>query len=347
MTKRAMIGRVARFIEKAEADTFEAVALALYRYQFAAMPILGAYWRDLGATPDRVQRWQDVPPVALGVFKKQVFFDGGAATRTFRTSGTSGNARGRSCFDDDDMALMTQSILANAARMLFPDGVATRFCLLVPAPDAAPDSIMAHGMRVIAGHFGLGEPFYAVRRGALALDDTLAALDAWTRAGEPVTFIGGSLGFANFLERLGPDARLDLAPGSRLLDAGGFKGRDREIDRDGFYADVRRILGLSEDRCCNLYGLTELASQFYGPAGGPKEPAHWTRVRVCEPLSLADTPSGEKGVAVLYDLANVSRPFAILTDDLARPAAAGRFDLLGRAAHSLPRGCSLRLEDVR
>lgn len=347
MQKTEMIGRVARFIEAAEVDDFGAVALALFRYQCTAMPILGAYWRELGATPERVKRWEDVPPVALGVFKKQVFFDGGEATRTFRTSGTSGNVRGRSCFDDADMDLMTRSILANAAKMLFPDGLATRFCLLVPAPDEAPDSIMAHGMRQIAGHFGLGEPFYAVRRGALAVDDTLDLLETWTRAGEPVTFIGGSLGFANFLERLGPDARLTLAPGSRLLDAGGFKGRDRELDRDTFYADVRRVLGLPGDRCFNLYGLTELASQFYGPAGGPKQPAHWTRVRVCEPLSLAATPPGEKGVAVLYDLANVSRPFAILTDDLARPAPDGRFELLGRAAHSLPRGCSLRLEDVR
>jgi hypothetical protein len=219
--------------------------------------------------------------------------------------------------------------------------------MLVPAPDETPDSIMAHGMRQIAGHFGLGEPLYAVRRGRLIVGEVLAALGGWTRAGEPVTLIGGSLGFANFMAKVGLDNGPALAPGSRLLDAGGFKGRDRELDRETFYADLHRFFGLSKGMCRNLYGLTELASQFYGLAGGPKKPAHWTRVRVCEPLSLADVAPDETGVAVLYDLANVSRPFAILTDDLARPARDGAFELLGRAARSLPRGCSLRLEDVR
>jgi hypothetical protein len=347
MTKADMIGRVARFIEDPQADAFEALALALFRYQYRAMPLLGAYWRGLDARPETVARLEDVPPVALAAFKRQAFFAGEAIDKTFRTSGTSGTGRGESHFDAADLDLMTRAILRNASSNLFPDGVRTRFCLLAPSPEDASESIMAHGMRRIAEHFGLGEPFYAVRDGALALDETMAALADWTRAGQPVTLIGGSLGFANFLERAGRDQGPALAPGSRLLDAGGFKGRARELDPAAYYERVRRFFNLPEERCRNLYGLTELASQFYGPAGGPKTPAHWTRVRVCEPLSLADLPPDRTGVAVLYDLANVSRPFAILTDDLARSAPGGAFHLLGRASGSLPRGCSLRLEDVR
>ncbi len=48
---------------------------------------------------------------------------------------------------------------------------------------------------------------------------------------------------------------------------------------------------------------------------------------------------------ILYDLANISRPFVILTDDLARKRQPG-FDLPGRASGSAPRGCSLALEDI-
>jgi hypothetical protein len=50
---------------------------------------------------------------------------------------------------------------------------------------------------------------------------------------------------------------------------------------------------------------------------------------------------------LLFDLANVSRPLAILTDDIAEPAGNGGFHVLGRASGTAPRGCSLNLERLR
>lgn len=371
LNKSELIERVARFIGDESADSFEDLALALFRFQSQAIPLLGAYWNSLGATPETVARFTDIPPVPLGVFKRHSLFAGEAPVRVFRTSGTSGSPSGKisrgapgengaetsgrttgpglgeSFFDQADLDLMARSILGNASRSLFPDDVRTRFLMLAPMPEEQPESIMAHGMRLIAKHFGLGEPLYAVSRGGLLAEEAREALASWTRAGEPVTLIGGSFGFANLIDRLGPGNGPALAPGSRLLDAGGFKGRSRELDRREFVGLVQTFFGLPEDMCLNLYGLTELASQFYSRGQGPKIPPHWTRVRVCEPLELMDLEPGREGVAVLYDLANVARPMAILTDDLARARKDGRFDILRRASGSLPRGCSLRLEEVR
>jgi hypothetical protein len=159
--------------------------------------------------------------------------------------------------------------------------------------------------------------------------------------------IGGSFGFVNFMERLTPETTLRLPPGSRLLDAGGFKGRSREVNRFEFMDMVEASFGIPRSHIFNLYGLTELASQFYSQGDSPKRPPHWTRALVVDPLTLEAAGPDSRGVPLLFDLANVSRPLAILTDDIAEPAGNGGFHVLGRASGTAPRGCSLNLERLR
>jgi hypothetical protein len=345
--KQDLITRISSFIHDESADSFDELALDVFRFQYASVPALAAFWAGLGATPDSVRHYTAIPPVGLAVFKRRELFAGERAARIFRTSGTSGMGMGASLFDVDDLALMDCSILTNAAHHLFKNGEKTRFFMLVPDPAEASGVIMAYGMRVIAARFGLGEPFYAVRGGELLLEESLDILRAWTIENSPVTLIGGSFGFVNFIDRLRDSCPgFRLPPGSRLLDAGGYKGRSRELDRDSFLATARDFFGLPEGQCFNLYGLTELASQFYCAGLAPKSPPHWTRVRVCEPLTLREVAQGERGVAVLYDLANCARPLAVLTDDIAVSHGAAGFDVVGRASGSPPRGCSLRLEEL-
>ena len=312
------------------------------------MQPLASYWQSVGATPDAIDSFQDIPPIALRVFKHHFLYGGGKATKVFRTSGTSGKGRGSSAFDEDDLALMELSIFTNAAANLFADDLKTRFFMLVPSPDEAPEVIMAYGMRHIAGQFGQGEPFYAVRQGQFVGKEAIDMLMQCVAEKTPVTMIGGSFGFVNFVEGVqGKIKKMVLPAGSRILDAGGFKGRSRELDRPSFLNMMTSFFGLPEERCINLYGLTELASQFYSQGSQAKQPPHWTRVRICDPLTLQDVAQGEAGVPVLYDLANVARPFVILTDDIGISCGEQGFEVVGRATGSAPRGCSLSLEDIR
>lgn len=347
MDKHTIIQRIHRFISDAAADDFDALARAVCHWQYANLPALAAYWDNLGWSPDSIGTYADIPAVGLGVFKKFEFFAGGDVVKTFRTSGTSGKGRGASIFDAADLELMNASILANAAQHFFPDGQKTRFFMLVPSPVMAPDVIMAYGMDHISRTWASAEPFCALGPGRLLLEEGVQILRQWADEGEPVTIIGGSFGIVNFVEGLGKGNAVALPAGSRILDAGGFKGRSRELTREGFVRMCSNFFAIPEDMCINLYGLTELASQFYSRGMEPKAPAHWTRVRVCNPLTLEETPPGQQGVPVLYDLANVAKPMAILTDDLAQAYDNGRFEIIGRASGSAPRGCSLNLEDVR
>ncbi|PLX50377.1 MAG: hypothetical protein C0613_04420 [Desulfobulbaceae bacterium] len=345
--KKELIRSITAFIADKTRNDFNNLACRLFAYQFEAIPAAGAYYRKCGVTPANLKDFRDIPPIGLNVFKRYELFDGSRCSKTFRTSGTSGKGRGASCFADEDLALMTTSIMANAGATLFADNRTTRFMMLVPSPQEAPDIIMAHGMAEIAATWGTEPPLYAISRGAFLGPEAVAFLKKCIADQMPVTIIGGSFGFVNFVDRLTPElGSLALPPGSRLLDAGGFKGRSRELTRSGFLELMTAFFKLPADHCFNLYGLTELGSQFYSQGQGAKQPPHWTRVRICHPLSLNEVEDGEQGIPLLYDLANVARPLAVLTDDLGRRHASG-FDIIGRASGSAPRGCSLSLEEIR
>jgi hypothetical protein len=154
------------------------------------------------------------------------------------------------------------------------------------------------------------------------------------------------------------------------MDAGGYKGRSREISREAFVSWAAQMCGVARDRVINLLGMTELASQIYDwvapttpaiPIRGitrMKHPPPWMRTEVIDPRRLGpDGPEpvadGELGVLRHLDLANVERPLRIQTEDVGRyvtiagdGAPRRGFEILGRAKGAEPRGCSLSAEDL-
>ena len=55
-----------------------------------------------------------------------------------------------------------------------------------------------------------------------------------------------------------------LPPGSLVIETGGFKGRTREVPREELYALFGSRLGVPLENCHSEYGMSEMASQFYG-----------------------------------------------------------------------------------
>jgi len=91
-----------------------------------------------------------------------------------------------------------------------------------------------------------------------------------------------------------------LPAGSRIMDTGGFKGQSRELAPDEFYGTLARTFGVAPAQCQNMYGMTELSTQFYDSGQGAqpvvKSGPHWIRTRVLDPLSGQERPHGEVGV---------------------------------------------------
>lgn len=331
-----------------DSDTLSMDAVrALFAWQVQRIEAVGGLACARGIDPAAIDHWLEVPPVFTAAFKRYALFGGDEPVAEFRTSGTSGQGFGRSLFSADGLDLMAGAVRRNAARMLFPDRVATRIMVLAPPPEAAPHLIMAWGMARLVADFGTPDSGFCVGPGGLDVPNVLQALE---RATEPVTLIGASFGFVHLLDAM-DDAgwRVALPKGSRIMDAGGFKGRSRTVERDELMASFTRVLGVPTSHCVNVLGMTELASQFYdNTLSEPASPRvkvnpPWTATAALDPHTLKPVPDGEVGVLRHLDLANIDRPFVVQTDDLGR-CVEGGFEVLGRAVNANDRGCSITVD---
>ncbi|MBZ0253156.1 MAG: hypothetical protein K8I02_07430, partial [Candidatus Methylomirabilis sp.] len=327
---------------------------ALLAFQMERIPAYGAWVRARRFEPERMTDWRDAPAVPTAAFKRVDLFAGEAEeiAHTFTTSGTTGAAKGRAHFSEAGLVLMRAAIEANAERFLFPRAERLRILVLAPPPERAPGMIMAWGMaRLIEKYGEAGSGFLLDERG-LDAEALARALREAEASGAPLCLIGASFAFVHLFDGFeARGVRFALPPGSRVMDAGGYKGRSREMTRPEFVERIERFLGAPPARAVNLLGMTELASQFYDdameepPRAALKRNPPWTATAAIHPRTGAALPHGETGLLRHLDLANLDRPACIQTDDLGRTHPEG-FEVFGRAADDGGRGCSLGVEEL-
>jgi hypothetical protein len=329
--------------ESVDRDSVEARLLEVAR---ANAPELAEYWRRIG-------QGVGVPDTAFKQRSPYLFPDE-PPVRTFSTSGTTGQARGRAAYSKRGLALMDLSIHHNARRHIIGALDSPAILRLVPPERAAPEMVMAYGMERIAADFGDPElSASVVTQSGVDLAQLRTLLDRAEREARPVVLIGGSFAYVNVCERLEREGlRWSLAPGSRAVDAGGFKGRSRAVDVAELRALIGRSFGITPGACVNLFGMTELASQLYdasdvavGPLGErPKArlPFVYPRVRDAHTLALR-----EAGVGLLevVDCAVLDRPCTVLTGDVGVAGPEG-VAITGRVQRGTSRGCSLTLDAI-
>ncbi len=344
---------------------FADLAQRVLEFQRRSIPAVAAFADGAAEPIDAGAWWRHAVPT--GAFKRQRLFAGGDDTieRVFESSGTTApGRRSRAAFSPAGLELMALAVEVNARQMLFPDRRSTRILVLAPPPTAAPAMIMAWGMARLIERFGADGSGFLIGPGGLSPDATGAQLERAVSDGVPVTLIGASFGLVHLLDALSAAAaELQLPPGSRVMHAGGFKGRSREVSAEALHGSVQSRLGVPKRACVNVLGMTELASQLYDdalaaappglralrpPRPGKQNPP-WTQTVVLDPASLELAPPGETGVLVHLDLANVERPAVIRTQDLGRVVITeqGRgFEVHGRQRGSDARGCSLSVDDL-
>lgn len=331
---------------------FDQMALRLFAHQFAANAPFQSFCRLRGITARHVKTWSDIPAVPIDAFKALALrCEPPAATdRIFMTSGTTRGGSTRGQHFHPLLDVYDLSMARNFARR-FMRGSAERMPMGILFPDevAMPNSSLAHYLDLAKSAFGTAASQTFVTPQGMDLDGLWAALEAAERSGEPYALLGASFSFVHVIDALRAQGRsFRLPPGSRILDTGGYKGQSRELPLDAFYSELSQALGVARTDCINMYGMTELSTQFYddGNAAVPsvKSGPHWIRSRLVDPVTGRTVPAGERGILVHCDLANFNSVTTILTEDVGLPAEGG-FLLLGRAEGVEAKGCSLAVEE--
>ena len=331
-------------------DQFDALALRLFAHQFEANAPFRGFCQRRGATPRKVKSWRDIPAVPIDAFKAMELRSAppSPAERVFMTSGTTGRAaRGRHVHPS--LAVYDLSMTRNFARRFMGGDARLPMGILFPDEQAMPNSSLAHDLALAKSEFGTPDSRYFLTPEGIDLPGLCAALAQAERSGQPYALLGASFSLVHVMDALRAQGRdFRLPAGSRILDTGGYKGQSRELPLEDFYAGLSELLGVPRTHCINMYGMTELSTQFYddGNAALPsvKSGPHWIRSRLVEPITGRDVAPDERGILVHCDLANYNATTTILTEDVGLWAEGG-FLLLGRAEGAAAKGCSLAVEE--
>ena len=331
-------------------DQFDQLALRQFAYQYESNAPFRSFCQRRGATPRNVRTWSDIPAVPIDAFKAMELRSepASATERVFMTSGTTGRAaRGRhfhpqlDVYDLSMKRYFAQRFMQGAERL--------PMAILFPDEQAMPNSSLAHYLALAKSEFGTPDSRYFLDSEGLDMPGLCAALEESQRSGQPYALLGASFSLVHVMDALRAQGRrFQLPAGSRILDTGGYKGQSRELPLEEFYADLSDLLGVPRTHCINMYGMTELSTQFYddGNAVLPsvKSGPHWIRSRLVEPITGRSVAAGERGILVHCDLANYNSVSTILTEDVGLWADGG-FLLLGRAEGAAAKGCSLAVDE--
>lgn len=331
-------------------EKFNALALSLFAYQFENNLPFQRFCKGRGKTPRVVKSWRDIPAVPINAFKDLTLSCAAPeeCARVFMTSGTTrGDVKGRHYHPT--MAVYDASMLRNFVHHVMQGRTQVRMGLLFPNEILMPNSSLAHYLGLAMTQLGTPDSAYYLDESGLQVDALCDALRQAQLNREPFFLIGASYSFVHLMDALQARSRtFQLPAGSRLLDTGGFKGQSREVPMDAFYDQLSATFGVSRDHCLNMYGMTELSTQFYD-AGNRTVPSvkrgpHWIRSRLLDPLTGNDVPAGERGILAHTDLANFNSVVTILTEDVGQSSEDG-FILLGRAQGTQAKGCSLAVDE--
>jgi len=335
---------------KTREDEFDALALQIFDYQFNNNLPYQRFCRQRETTPKTVQSWKSIPAVPINAYKSLTLSccRSEDVKRTFMTSGTTGDGLRGKCHHPTLSVYDSSMITAFKARFM-PDLKTIRMGILFPTENQMPNSSLAHYLALAYSNFGSDGSQYLLTTEGVCLEKLFAELERAEKNLEPYALLGASYSFVHLIDQMEKSNQtIQLPKGSRILDTGGFKGQSRELDLDDFYERLSERFSVPRASCVNMYGMTELSTQFYDNGNqicpSKKSGPHWIRSQVVNPVTGIPMPKGERGILVHCDLAHFNCVATIQTEDIGIEVDNG-FLLLGRAEGAEAKGCSMAVAE--
>jgi hypothetical protein len=354
---RALDQRILEFIRGVPRDgAFEALALDLFAYQYAANAPYRALCERMGRTPARVRVWTEIPALSAASFAdaRIACFPPDRAVLRFVSSGTTRVSMRPSMHELEDPALYDASLTTHFRHCVMPDRETMTMAMLSPSFEEAEHSSLAYMLARIFTRYAREGGFY-IRNGQLDMDALVSMLRA--HDDQPILVFGTAFAFVHFMEACeAAKERFELPSGSRIVETGGFKGKSRTIERTEFYDALCALFGVPSSSCISEYGMCELASQWYDaglrdawegrtPRTGVKIGPRWTRFVVVDPVTTEPVAAGEEGLLQVLDLSNRGSVAAVLTADVVTSCGDG-FIYRGRSPAAPPKGCSITIDSM-
>lgn len=334
---------------------FNTLALELFRYQYAQNLPYQRYCNQLQTKPNQIKHWKEIPCLPTSAFKEERIccFPRQKEAKVFFTSGTTLKTPGRHHLEN--LILYETSLLINFKAHFDTGEKKWPLLILTPSASEAPHSSLCHMMEVLQREIGREENPYYIQKSRFLMTPFQKRLRYFETSQEPIILLGTALSFLHFLNHANQNQwSFKLAPGSRIMETGGYKGKTRELPKSELYKRMSQVFGVPKNRIINEYGMTEMGSQFYDNTLHPisrrgrghihKNIPPWARTRVIDAQTLQELPRGKVGLLQHYDLTNRSSVMAILTEDIGVKIGDG-FEILGRSLSAEPRGCSRGVDE--
>ena len=316
-------------------DGFQALALAVFRFQYGHNALYRSYADALRVTAESVDTLARIPFLPISLFKShRVATTNFEPQLVFESSGTTQTTNSRHFVRD--ASIYNQSF-TRTFRQYYHDP--SRWCILGLLPSYLERSgssltLMASELISMSRHPQSG--FYIDDHEKLR--NVLLQLEARQ---QPTLLLGVTFGLLDFAEKYQLQLRHTV-----IMETGGMKGRRREMTREELHTFLKERLGVPAIH--SEYGMTELLSQAYSTGEGIYRCPSWMRVLLREeddPLQVKDPAAmlqpSLRGAINVIDLANIYSCSFIATDDSGKFYADGSFEVLGRMDNSDIRGCSM------
>lgn len=312
-------------------NEFEALALAVFKFQFEHNSVYRSFCDLLYKHPSDVKQTQDIPFLPIQFFKShKIVANPKAIEAIFTSSGTTGSTTSKHFVTN---LQVYQQSFTNGFEQFY--GTIKDYAVLALLPsylERKGSSLIYMVNDLIAQSQHPKSGFFL--HNYSQLKDTLLQLE---RQQHKTLLIGVSFALLEFVEQFQLNLKHTI-----VMETGGMKGKRKELTRQELHNKLKKGFGVPHIH--SEYGMTELLSQAYSIGKGVFKTPPWMQVLIRDTEdALSLLPHQKTGGINIIDLANINSCAFIATQDLGKIYVNNTFEVLGRFDHADIRGCNLLL----
>ena len=307
---------------------FEALALAIFHFQYEHNQVYRQYVDLRGIDPTAVNTIKGIPFLPIDFFKTHTIIVTPFQYETvFESSGTTQAIKSKHFVKD--LSLYKKSFVKGFENFYGP---VEDWCILGLLPsylERKNSSLVTMVQEFIERSKSDQSGFYLSEH-----DKLHHVLEQLEKKKQKTLLLGVTFALLDFAQT--HPQRLQH---TTVMETGGMKGRREELIREEVHAILQSAWDLPGIH--SEYGMTELLSQAYSQGKGIFQCPPWMKVLIREeddPLSIRHKG---RGLINIIDLANIYSCCFIATDDMGLLHPDGSFEVIGRRDNSDMRGCSL------